>query len=105
MDGDNLFIRNPCEVHRWHLLDETMMPEFQTRLWFFATSQSSSHQSAKLGLAHREKNGAGGNWVHIILLSCRIMTRWKGSSHVILEDTECPLVFSYLKGEEHRRYL
>lgn len=24
----------PSEVHRWHLLDKTMKPEFQTRPWF-----------------------------------------------------------------------
>lgn len=73
VDGDNLFIRISCEVYRWHLLDETMMPEFQTRLWFCYLLEL----KRQVRLGSRGKNGAGGNWVHI--LSCRIITRWEGA--------------------------
>lgn len=49
-----------------------MKPEFQTRLWFCCPSARSSHQSAKSGLAAREKNGASGNWVYrfIYYMTC-----------------------------------
>lgn len=48
------------EVHRWHLLDEMMKPEFQTRPWFCCSELPKRQVS--LG-CKGEKNGAGGNWV------------------------------------------